>query len=88
MVFIASLLNAYHERNSMEKKLASLFVLLGEAIDRIPPSLCGRQVLPGLSTSRKPKPVPKTFYFIKVVKVNMPNKESVTLLHFTVGPAQ
>ena len=45
MVFTASLLGAQHLGEAVEKKLASLLVVsLGKALNRMPSSLCGRQV--------------------------------------------
>ena len=45
LLFTASLLNAQHERDSVENKPASLFVVpLGKALNGIPPSWCGRQM--------------------------------------------
>ena len=45
VVFTASLLDAQHQRDSVENKLASLLVLpLGKALSRIPPFGCGRQM--------------------------------------------
>ena len=46
MVFTASLLGAQHIRDSVENKPASFFVVsLGKALDGMPPSLCGRQMV-------------------------------------------
>ena len=46
MVFTASLLGAQHKRNSVENKSASLLVVsLGKALNGMPPSLCGRQMV-------------------------------------------
>ena len=46
MVFTASLLGAQHIRDSVENKPASLLVVsLGKALNGMPPSLCGRQVV-------------------------------------------
>ena len=46
MVFTASLLGAQHIRDSVENKPASfLVVFLGKALNGMPPSLCGRQVV-------------------------------------------
>ena len=46
MVFTASLLGAHHIRDSVENKPASLLVVsLGKALNRMPPSLCGRQMV-------------------------------------------
>ena len=45
LVFIASLLDAQHERDSVETKPASLLVVpLGKALSGIPPCWCGRQM--------------------------------------------
>ena len=44
-VFIASLLDAHHYRDSVENKPASLQVVpLGKAFSGIPSSSCGRQI--------------------------------------------
>ena len=43
LVFTASLLDVQH-RNSVKNKPASLFVSLGKALSRIPPSWCGKQI--------------------------------------------
>ena len=43
-VFTASLLDAQHQRDSVENKPASLLVPLGKALSGIPPSWCGRQM--------------------------------------------
>ena len=46
MVFTASLLGAQHIRDSVENKPASLLVVsLGKALNGMPPSLCGRQMV-------------------------------------------
>ena len=46
IVFTASLLRAHQNRNSVENKPASLLVVsLSKTINRMPPSLCGRQVV-------------------------------------------
>ena len=46
MVFTASLLDAQHIRDSVENKPASLLVVsLGKALNGMPPSLCGRQMV-------------------------------------------
>ena len=46
MVFIASLLGAQQNRDSVENKAASLLVVsLGKTINGMPLSLCGRQVV-------------------------------------------
>ena len=47
MVFTASLLGTLHERNSVEKKPASLLVMLrlDKTLNGVPPALCGKQVL-------------------------------------------
>ena len=46
MIFTASLLSAQHNRDSMENKPASFLVVsLGKAFNRMPPSLCGRQMV-------------------------------------------
>ena len=46
MVFTASLLGAQHNRDNVENKPASLLVVsLGKALNGIPPSSCGRQVV-------------------------------------------
>ena len=46
MVFTAFLLGAQHIRDSVENKPASLLVVsLGKALNGIPPSLCGRQMV-------------------------------------------
>ena len=46
MVFTASLLGAQHIRDSVENKPASLLVVsLGKALNGVPPSLCGRQMV-------------------------------------------
>ena len=43
LVFTASLLDAQHQRDTGENKLASLFVVsLGKALGEIPPFCCGR----------------------------------------------
>ena len=45
MVFTASLLSALHSKGVVENKRASLLaVLLGKALNRTPPPLCGRHV--------------------------------------------
>ena len=45
LVFTASLLDAQHERDSVENKPASLLVVpLGKTLSGIPPSWCGRQM--------------------------------------------
>ena len=44
-LFTASLLDAQHERDSVENKPANLLAVpLGKALSRIPPIWCGRQV--------------------------------------------
>ena len=46
MVFTASLPGAQHIRDSVENKPASLLVVsLGKALNGMPPSLCGRQMV-------------------------------------------
>ena len=46
LVFAASLLGAQHNRDSAENKQASLLVAsLGKALNGMPPSSCGRQVV-------------------------------------------
>ena len=46
MVFTASLLDAQHIRGSVENKPASfLAVSLGKALNGMPPSLCGKQMV-------------------------------------------
>ena len=46
MVFAAFLLGAQHNRGSVENKPASLLVVsLGKALNGMPLSLCGRQVV-------------------------------------------
>ena len=45
MVFTASLLGAQHIRDSVENKPASVLVFLGKALNGMPPSLCGRQMV-------------------------------------------
>ena len=46
MIFTASLLSAQQNKNSVENKRLSLLVMfLGKAINRMPLSLCGRQVV-------------------------------------------
>ena len=46
MVFTASLLGAQQNRDSVENNPASLLVVsLGKALDGMPPSLCGRQMV-------------------------------------------
>ena len=46
MVFTASLLGAQQNRGSMEDKPASLLVVsLGKALNGMPPSLCGGQMV-------------------------------------------
>ena len=46
MVFIASLLGAQQNRDSVENKPASLLVVsLGKALKGMTPSLCGRQMV-------------------------------------------
>ena len=46
MVFTASLLGAQHIRDSVENKPASFLVVsLGKALNGMPPSLCGRQMV-------------------------------------------
>ena len=46
MVFTASLLGAQHIRDSVENKPVSwLVVSLGKALNGMPPSLCGRQMV-------------------------------------------
>ena len=46
MVFTASLLGAQHIRDSVENKPASSLVeALGKALNGMPPSLCGRQMV-------------------------------------------
>ena len=45
LVFTASLLDAQHQRNSVDNKPASLLVVpLRRALGEIPPSWCGRQM--------------------------------------------
>ena len=45
LVFTTSLLDAQHQRDSVENKPASLLVVpLGRALSGIPPSWCGRQM--------------------------------------------
>ena len=46
MVFTASLLGAQQNRNSVKNKPASFLVVsLGKALNGMPPSLCGRQMV-------------------------------------------
>ena len=45
MVFRASLLGAQQNRDSVENKPALLVVSLAKALNGMPPSLCGRQVV-------------------------------------------
>ena len=46
MVFTASLLGAQHIRYSVENKPARLLIVsLGKALNGMPPSLCGRQMV-------------------------------------------
>ena len=46
MIFTASLLGAQHIRDSVENKPASFLVVsLGKALNGMPPSLCGRQMV-------------------------------------------
>ena len=46
MVLIASPLGAKHNRDSVENKPASLLVVsLGKALNGMPPSLCGKQMV-------------------------------------------
>ena len=46
MVFTASLLGAQHIRDSVENKPVSLLVVsLEKALNGMPPSLCGRQMV-------------------------------------------
>ena len=46
MVFTSSLLGAQHIKDSVENKPASsLVVSLGKALNRMPPYLCGRQMV-------------------------------------------
>ena len=46
MVFTSSLLGAQQNRDSAENKPASLLVVsLGKTLNRMPPSLCGRQMV-------------------------------------------
>ena len=46
MVFTAFLLGAQHIRDSVENKPTSLLVVsLGKALNGMPPSLCGRQMV-------------------------------------------
>ena len=46
MIFTASLLGSQHIRESVENKPASsLVVSLGKALNGMPPSLCGRQMV-------------------------------------------
>ena len=46
MVFTALLLGAQQNRDSVENKLASLLVVsMGKILNRMPPSLFGRQVV-------------------------------------------
>ena len=53
MVFKAFLLGAQQNRDSVENKPATLFVVsLGKALDGTPPSLCGGQVAQPHFTSR------------------------------------
>ena len=50
MIFTASLLGAQQNRDRVENKPVSLLVVaLGKALNGMPPSLCGRQVV-GLSS--------------------------------------
>ena len=45
VLFTASLLDALHQRDSVENKPASLLVVpLGKVLSGIPPSWCGRQM--------------------------------------------
>ena len=44
LVSTASLLDAQHQRDSVENKPASLLVPLGKALSEIFPSWCGRQM--------------------------------------------
>ena len=45
LIFTAFLLDAQHQRDTMENKPASLLVVpLGKALNGIPPSWCGRQM--------------------------------------------
>ena len=43
LVFTASLLDAQHQKDSVENNSASLLVPLGKALNKITPSRCGRQ---------------------------------------------
>ena len=43
LVFTASLLDAQHQRDSVENKPASLRMQLEKAVDGVPPSWCGRE---------------------------------------------
>ena len=53
MVFTASLLGAQQNWDSVENKPASLHVVpLGKTLKRMPPSLCGRQMVGPQSTHR------------------------------------
>ena len=46
MVFTASLFGAQHNRDSVENEPASLLVVsLGKALNGMPPSSCGRQMV-------------------------------------------
>ena len=46
MVFTASLFGVQHKRDGVENKSTSLLVVsLGKALNRMPPSLCGEQVV-------------------------------------------
>ena len=45
LVLTASLVDTQHQRDSVENKPASLFVVpLGKTLNGIPPSWCGRQI--------------------------------------------
>ena len=51
MMFTAFLLGAQHKRDSVENNSARLLVVsLGQALNGMPPSLCGKQVVVGPSS--------------------------------------
>ena len=58
MVFTAFLLGAQHIRDNVENKPASLLVVsLGKALNGVPPSLCGRQMVGPKQSTRRGGPV-------------------------------
>ena len=72
--FTGLLLGAQHERSSVEKKLASLLEeALGKALNSIPLSLCGKQVLKILKQEFSTLTLSFTPWQISKVKFTPPN---------------